>query len=65
MSKPIILHLREVDRSVVALVGGKAASLGEMPSSGLLTPEGFVVTIIAYEVFVSKNRIDEIIKRAL
>jgi pyruvate, water dikinase len=39
-----ILRLEEVSRADVELVGGKAASLGEMLQSGVMVPPGFVIT---------------------
>ncbi|WP_214402894.1 PEP/pyruvate-binding domain-containing protein [Pseudonocardia lacus] len=39
----------------VALVGGKAANLGELTRAGLPVPPGFVVTTAAYDAFVAAN----------
>ncbi|MCB9687967.1 MAG: phosphoenolpyruvate synthase [Alphaproteobacteria bacterium] len=40
-----VLDLRDLDRSAVALVGGKAANLGELARlEGVSVPEGFCVT---------------------
>ncbi len=41
-----IKQLSEVDNAMVALVGGKAASLGEMIKAGINVPPGFVITTI-------------------
>jgi phosphoenolpyruvate synthase/pyruvate phosphate dikinase len=43
-----IRNLAEVDYSKVGLVGGKAASLGEMIKVGVSVPSGFVITTKAY-----------------
>jgi pyruvate,water dikinase len=39
----------DIDRRDIALVGGKAANLGEMTRAGLPIPPGFVITVAAYE----------------
>ena len=42
----------------IGLVGGKAANLGELTSSGFQVPPGFVVTTEAFDRFVDSNRLD-------
>ena len=44
-------RLDEVGSRDRGLVGGKCASLGEMISAGLPVPEGFAVTVDAFEAF--------------
>ena len=39
----------DIGRRDIALVGGKAANLGEMTRAGLPIPPGFVITVAAYE----------------
>ena len=46
--QPYILPLHELDRSQLALAGGKAANLGETLKAGLPVPPGFCVTTHAY-----------------
>lgn len=51
-----MLGFAEVDRSKLALVGGKGASLGELSRiGGIQVPEGFCVTTEAYREIVGKN----------
>jgi phosphohistidine swiveling domain-containing protein len=45
--------LQEFGRDDVALVGGKAANLGELTRAGFPVPPGFVVTTVAYVDFVA------------
>ena len=45
---PDVLWLQEVSSADVALVGGKASSLGELIGAGLPVPAGFAVTTEAY-----------------
>ena len=41
--------LEDVDRSALAVAGGKAANLGELTRAGFPVPPGFCVTTAAYE----------------
>ncbi|MBA2288328.1 MAG: phosphoenolpyruvate synthase [Ktedonobacteraceae bacterium] len=45
---PLILPLSTIDASMPALVGGKAANLGELVHAGFAVPDGFCVTTEAY-----------------
>ncbi|MBI4138225.1 MAG: phosphoenolpyruvate synthase [Candidatus Wildermuthbacteria bacterium] len=54
-----IAWLGDVSQKDVALVGGKAAGLGELARAGVLVPEGFVVTTSAYGAFVKESGIDK------
>ncbi|WP_148883358.1 PEP/pyruvate-binding domain-containing protein [Thermococcus aciditolerans] len=65
MNKRHVLNLQELNRKDIPLVGGKAAVLGELLASGFPVPPGFVVTTLAYDLFVSRNHLDEVIERAL
>ncbi|MBF8187169.1 pyruvate, water dikinase [Nonomuraea sp. K274] len=42
------IHLSEIDSSMIDLVGGKAAGLGEMISAGERVPDGFCLTVESY-----------------
>ncbi len=45
---PLVVPLSRVDRTWLPVVGGKAASLGELIRAGFPVPEGFCVTTAAY-----------------
>src|SRR5260370_39942696 len=45
---PLVLTFHDIDASMLAQVGGKAANLGEMVRAGLPVPPGFCVTTTAY-----------------
>ena len=45
---PLTVDLAEIDRSAVALVGGKGANLGDLARAGFPVPNGFVLTTRAY-----------------
>src|SRR2546429_6480309 len=47
--RPLILPLATIDASLLPLVGGKAANLGELIKSVLPVPDGFCITTVAYE----------------
>ncbi|MFF1254709.1 PEP/pyruvate-binding domain-containing protein [Pseudarthrobacter sp. NPDC058329] len=44
----LVLRLSHVDGSMLPLVGGKAANLGELIATGLPVPDGFCLTTEAY-----------------
>src|SRR5262249_43174560 len=50
---PWVLAFAEVDRTRLALVGGKGANLGEMTRAGFPVPPGFCVTAAAYRRFLA------------
>jgi rifampicin phosphotransferase len=47
--RPLVLPLAAIDASLLPLVGGKAANLGELLQAGLPVPDGFCITTVAYE----------------
>ncbi len=47
-SRDFVLPLNALHRDMLALVGGKAANLGELTNAKLLVPPGFCVTTTAY-----------------
>ncbi len=65
MERRLVLWLDEVDKSLLPLVGGKAAGLGEMIRAGIPVPPGFVVTSEAYRRFVFETGIAGYIKHVL
>jgi phosphohistidine swiveling domain-containing protein len=46
----LVLRLTHVDGSMLPLVGGKAANLGELMAAGLPVPDGFCLTTEAYRM---------------
>jgi rifampicin phosphotransferase len=51
-----ILYFHEIDRTKVALVGGKGANLGELSRvKGIQVPEGFCVTTDAYKKITANS----------
>ena len=46
----LILPFNEIDKSALAVAGGKAANLGELVMAGFPVPAGFCVTTAAYDL---------------
>jgi pyruvate, water dikinase len=61
----LILDFSELNRTSIAIVGGKNASLGEMINAGIRVPPGFAVTTDSYAVFMEKAGINDRIYRLL
>jgi pyruvate, water dikinase len=65
----MIKNLLELDLSMVPLVGGKNASLGEMMQNmtkqGIRVPDGFVLTVNAYDEYIRFNNLEERINEKL
>ncbi len=59
MENNSVLWLEEVGKEDIAIVGGKAASLGEMMQAELPVPGGFAVTAHAFRRFIDENEIGE------
>ena len=66
MNAKYILLLGQVGINDLQLVGGKNASLGEMlqhlTKLGINIPDGFVITVNAYNEFIRFNALDEKIR---
>jgi pyruvate,water dikinase len=56
-TRPIIQFFKDLDKHDTPLVGGKNANLGEMTKAGFPVPNGFAVTINAYDSFLAENDI--------
>ncbi|HKC04892.1 MAG TPA: phosphoenolpyruvate synthase [Patescibacteria group bacterium] len=54
---PIIKYFKDIDKHDTPLVGGKGANLGEMTKAGFPVPNGFAITINAYDAFLEENQI--------
>jgi len=49
-----ILFFNQIDKDDLPLVGGKGANLGEMTKAGFPVPNGFAVTVAAYDAFLDE-----------
>jgi len=54
---PIVTFFKDIDKHDTPLVGGKGANLGEMTKAGFPVPNGFAITINAYDAFLAENEI--------
>lgn len=59
VQNPLTLALGDAATAPVALVGGKARSLGRLLGRGLPAPDGLVVTTAAYRAFVRSHGLAE------
>ncbi len=57
LNLPIVLPFKNLDKHDTPLVGGKNANLGEMTKAGFPVPNGFAITIHAYDMFLEENKI--------
>ena len=55
LNRDYILKLSDMSRRDIIRVGVKAANLGELARAGFPVPEGFVLTIAAFERFLADN----------
>lgn len=53
-----IVQLGDLSRGDIDLVGAKAANLGELVRAGFTVPDGFALTIEAFDHFVRLNSLD-------
>lgn len=61
---PFTMWLDEIDRTQLALVGGKGANLGELARlDGIRVPDGFCVTTTAYGCAVATASIHDLLDR--
>ena len=57
----VILPFEAIDRTLLPIVGGKAANLGELTGAGLPVPPGFCITTAAYELVASEAGLNVIL----
>ena len=69
MENAMIKNLSAVNLGMINTVGGKNASLGEMISNlserGISVPDGFVVTVHAYDEYMKYNGLEERIRNLI
>ena len=61
----LIRTFSKLDKTSVAIAGGKGASLGEMTKAGMPVPPGFVVLASAFDRFIQEREIDADIEAIL
>src|ERR671929_1097936 len=64
-AQPHVIWLQDCTGDCLALVGGKARSLGALLEHGFRVPPGFAVSTGAYREHVLHNRLAEPIERLL
>jgi pyruvate,water dikinase len=56
-AQKLIVPFSKIGKEDIPLVGGKGANLGEMANEGFPVPDGFAVTVVAYDMFLQENNI--------
>ncbi len=64
MSAQYIRHLKDTRKEHLPLVGGKGANLGELYAR-FAVPEGFCVTVRAFEEFLEEGKLKKDIHKRL
>jgi len=64
-AQALVLFFKDIHKDDVPLVGGKSANLGEMVNAGFRVPDGFAITVKAYEQFLTENELDKKIYQIL
>lgn len=62
---PLVIEFKDIDKNDLSLVGGKGANLGEMTKAGFPVPNGFAVTVPAYEMFLRESGLTKTIYEIL
>lgn len=63
---PLILPLEEIRLRHMPLVGGKMANLGEVAANvGMNVPQGFAVTVAAYELFMAHDGLRDAVNQRI
>ena len=61
----MVLDFIDIKKEDISLAGGKGANLGELTSTKINVPKGFVITADSYKAFLKENGIEEIIRNKL
>ncbi len=60
-----VKDFNELGKNDISEAGGKGANLGELTTSGITVPDGFVVTVDAYRTFLRENGLDDYIEKEI
>ena len=63
--QPLVAFFKDIDKSDLSSVGGKGANLGEMIKAGFPVPDGFAITVLAYDKFLEENNLSLLIRNIL
>lgn len=55
-----IKMLKDISKEDISTVGGKGANLGEMLQAGFPVPNGFCLTVNAFDLFMKHNNLDHL-----
>lgn len=60
-----VLNFNQKQCSEVSLSGGKGASLARLTQMGMKVPQGYVITVEAFETFLKENNLETYIKKEI
>ena len=55
----LILNLKDITEKDINKIGSKAANLGTLIQKNFSVPEGFVITVAAYSLFLKANNLEK------
>ena len=58
-ARPLVTFFKDIDKHDLPSVGGKGANLGEMTQAHFPVPNGFAITVSAYDLFLERNEISK------
>lgn len=61
----LVVGLQDIGKNDIGIAGGKGANLGEIVKLDIPVPEGFIVTTIAFGLFLQKSNLNPRIKSIL
>ncbi|KKR30542.1 phosphoenolpyruvate synthase [Candidatus Woesebacteria bacterium RIFCSPHIGHO2_01_FULL_39_32] len=64
-ARPLVTFFKDIDKHDLPSVGGKGANLGEMTQAHFPVPNGFAITVSAYDLFLERNEISKKINEIL
>ena len=65
LERKLLIDLNDTDNVDVNLIGMKAANLGTLIQNNIKVPNGYVLSSIAYDLFLKHNNLEEIMHNEL
>ncbi len=65
ITESLILNLKDITEKDINKIGSKAANLGTLIQKNFSVPEGFVITIAAYSLFLKANDLETTIQNLI
>jgi len=65
ITESLILNLKNITINDLSRIGSKAANLGTLIHKNFSVPEGFVITVAAYSLFLKANNLEKLIQKLI